>query len=155
MGVPKGMSERPVPPSGEGPLRPFPWGKAFIAGGLLLAALGYFAFATLRGSAVYYLTVSELPAKVSQGSPRSVRVAGKLVPGSFQRPAGSTVARFSITDGQGVLPAVYEGVLPDLFFNATSGVILEGRYGADRVFHAETVLVRHPDRFTAPSNRGR
>jgi cytochrome c-type biogenesis protein CcmE len=41
-----------------------------------------------------------------------------------------------------------EGV-PSLFAGGR-GVVLEGYYGGDGAFHADTVLVKHNDRYTPP-----
>ena len=45
------------------------------------------------------------------------------------------------------LNASYLGVLPDLFFNHHSEVILEGTYGTDRVFQVNNVLVKCPSKY--------
>ena len=42
------------------------------------------------------------------------------------------------------LPATCNGVLPNLFFNPHSEIILQGHYGPDRVFQADTILVKCP-----------
>jgi cytochrome c-type biogenesis protein CcmE len=41
------------------------------------------------------------------------------------------------------------GGVPSLFREGR-GVVLEGFYGADGAFHADTVLVKHGDRYTPP-----
>jgi len=75
-----------------------------------------------------------------------------LVDGSFLRQENSTLASFSLTDKDGGLAgehlaASYVGVLPDLFFNPHSEVILEGSYGPDRVFQVNNVLVKCPSKY--------
>ena len=62
-----------------------------------------------------------------------LRVSGKLVQDSFHRQGDSTLSYFQLADQAGPpgqqLKASYVGVMPDLFFNPHSEIILEGRYG--------------------------
>ena len=81
-----------------------------------------------------------------------MRVSGKLVYGSFDRPEKSTLTHFQLTDKDtdspgAILLASYTGVLPDLFFNPHSEIILEGSIGADQVFQADNILVKCPSKY--------
>ncbi len=38
-------------------------------------------------------------------------------------------------------------MLPDLFFNPHSELILEGSYGVNQVFHADSILVKCPSKY--------
>ena len=40
-------------------------------------------------------------------------------------------------------------VVPDLFFNQHSEIILEGSYGDDGVFYSESVIVKCPSKYVA------
>ena len=121
--------------------------KFLITGMVVALALGYFVFNVFQGAAVYYLTVGEL---LERGTgDRIVRVNGSLVEGSFTRESGGTLAHFHITDGIRELPSTYDGAVPVLFFNEHSQVVLEGQYGRDGVFRAETVLVKCPTKYEA------
>jgi cytochrome c-type biogenesis protein CcmE len=71
------------------------------------------------------------------------------VPETFLRGDGSTLAEFSLTDGSESLIANHIGVLPDLFFNDHSEIILEGSYGSDGVFQSENVIVKCPSKYIA------
>ena len=101
----------------------------------------------------YFLTVSEFNSRSEIHDGQMVRVSGKLVEGTFNRPDKSTVSQFQLTDKEGVdsgtalLRASYEGVLPDLFFNPHSEIILEGSYSADGVFQANEILVKCPSKY--------
>ncbi|MBI2855700.1 MAG: cytochrome c maturation protein CcmE [Chloroflexi bacterium] len=122
-------------------------GKLIIAAGVFLLALGYLAFNAFQGATAYYLTVGELVAKGSSVYDRNVRVNGKLVPSSFQREQDGTSLRFSLTDGQSTIMATHEGLVPDLFFNEHSEILLEGTYGYSGVFDAQSIIVKCPSKY--------
>ena len=123
-------------------------GKLIIAVGLLVVALGYLAFTAFQGATVFYLTVGELlDGRAEVG--KAVRVNGKLVPDSFLRDAEGTIARFTLTDGQQLLPAVHDGILPELFFNEHSEIVLQGLYGEDGVFQSQMVIVKCPSKYVS------
>ena len=125
----------------------------FVVLGLVVAlSVGYMVYAAFPGNALYFLTVSEFMARDNVQDGRMVRVAGKLVDGSFLRADSSTLASFRLTDKEGglageQLAASYVGVLPDLFFNPHSEVILEGSYGPGQVFQVDNVLVKCPSKY--------
>ena len=125
----------------------------FVILGLVVAlSVGYMVYAAFPGNALYFLTVSEFMAKDSAQDGRMVRVAGELVEGSFRRVEDSTLSSFRLTDKDGVaprehLPASYVGVLPDLFFNPHSEIILEGSYGPGQIFQVDNVLVKCPSKY--------
>ncbi len=125
--------------------------KLLIAFIVLAAALGYFALQAFEGATVYYYTVGEIAEIGYTPEGRTVRVSGKLDAGSFHRSDGSTLAEFELTDADNgaILAAAHDGVLPDLFFNEHSEIILEGRYESDGVFHSENVIVKCPSKYAA------
>ena len=137
----------PAPVEGEGLMANR--GKLLIGLLVLIGALGYLGFAAFQSAAVYYYTVDELREMGPTPDGKAVRVSGKLVPGSFLREGDSTLAEFALTDDTSSLTAVHEGVLPDLFFNEHSEIILEGAYGEDDVFHSQNVLVKCPSKYVA------
>jgi cytochrome c-type biogenesis protein CcmE len=115
-------------------------------------ALAYMVYAAFPGNALFFLSVDEFMAKSDVQDGRVVRVAGKLVDGTFVRDGNSTLARFQLVDKDGGpqsdhLLAKYEGVVPDLFFNPHSEIILQGSYGSDQVFTASTILVKCPSKY--------
>ena len=124
-------------------------GKTLIASVVLFSALGYFAFIAFQGAMVYYFTVSEINTQSETLDGKTVRVSGKLVQDSFYRSDGSTLAKFSLTDGVEIMEARHDGVLPDLFFNEHSEIILEGIYVPGREFHSQNVIVKCPSKYVA------
>ncbi|MCS7207162.1 MAG: cytochrome c maturation protein CcmE [Dehalococcoidia bacterium] len=142
------MHQVPSPPKG--------WlrqggGKLLLVGVLLVASLGYFGWTAFRSSTVYYRTVDELLALGERAYHKDMRVSGKLVAGSFQRVPGSTQAFFVLTDpkGEGRLLATYTGVVPELFFNPYSEIVLEGQLQPNGVFVAEQVIVKCPSKYAS------
>lgn len=123
--------------------------KIIIAAAVLIGALGYFAFMAFQSATVYYYTVSEMKELGPTPQGKLVRVNGKLVPVSFQRQDDSTLATFSLTDGDTQIDAVHDGVLPDLLFNGHSEIILEGSYELDGVFSSRNVIVKCPSKYIA------
>ena len=127
--------------------------RFIILGAVLALAVGYMVYAAFPGNVLYFLTVSEFMRTDEYRDGRTVRVAGALVGGSFHRQENSTHADFQLTDKEGGAPerliASYVGVMPDLFFNPHSEIILEGRYGPGNVFEAESILVKCPSKYQA------
>ena len=121
---------------------------------VLVGALGYFAFVAFQSATVYYYTVGELNDLGPTPDGKAVRVSGKLVPDSFSRGESSTLANFHLTDGSETLAAVHEGVVPDLFFNEHSEIILEGSYLANGVFESQNVIVKCPSKYIAADGSG-
>ena len=118
---------------------------------VLVVALGYLGFMAFQSATVYYYTVSELKQLGPTKEGRIVRVSGKLAADTFVRETDSTLARFTLIDGKGseTLPTVHDGILPDLFFNEHSEIILEGSYGPDGVFESQNMIVKCPSKYIA------
>lgn len=123
--------------------------RLIIVVSVLLLALGYLVYAAFPGNTMYYLTVEEFVSDEQNQDGRSIRVVGKLMPDSFQRVSGTTEANFILTEDGEVMKATYNGVLPDLFFNPHSDIVLEGSYGEEGVFHTDAVIVKCPSKYQA------
>jgi cytochrome c-type biogenesis protein CcmE len=126
-------------------------GKLLIAVGVFVLALGYLGFTAFQGASAYYLTVGELLAKGDSAYDKNLRVNGKLVSTSFERDANGTLLHFSLidTDGQETVAAVYNGLVPDLFFNEHSEILLEGTYDSSGLFDAQAIIVKCPSKYQA------
>ena len=126
--------------------------RFLVLSAVIILALGYMIYAAFPGNTLYFLTVSEFSEKSDVQDGRLLRVSGKLVEGTFGRNGNSIDSLFQITDNDGdsfsvTLMASYTGVLPDLFFNPHSELILEGSYGVNEVFHADNILVKCPSKY--------
>ncbi len=122
--------------------------KVIIAVALLAMAVGFLAFNAFQGASVYYFTVDEaLAGRVQEGA--TVRISGKLLPDSFYRETEGTVAHFSLVEDSSVLQATYDGILPELFFNEHSDIVLEGSLNQDGIFNSDTIIVKCPTKYQA------
>lgn len=81
---------------------------------------------------------------VSSGEAR-FRLGGMVAARSFQRADGSMEAHFRVTDGDGELPVIYDGILPDLF-RENQAVVATGRMRGG-TFVAEQVLAKHDETY--------
>ena len=133
--------------------RPLRSGKGrWVVGGLLLAvAFAYLGYLGFQGSAVYYFTVAEAVGRADQAPGETLRVSGKLAPGSFERAPGGTVATFALVDPETghQLAMTHDGVVPDLFFNEHSEIVVEGALDADGAFQSDLVIVKCPTKYSA------
>jgi cytochrome c-type biogenesis protein CcmE len=114
--------------------------------GVLALAVGLVLVA-LRDSIVFFYSPSEVTEKhLSTG--QRFRLGGLVEDGSLKRGEGTSV-RFVITDKRTTLPVTYTGVLPDLFREG-QGVVAEGTLETDGVFHADSVLAKHDEKYMPP-----
>ena len=110
------------------------WSKFLISIIILVSAFSYLAIIAFQSATVYSYTVSELKVASIQDNGSLIRVTGKLLPESYVRLNDSPIAEFMLTDGVENVEAMHSGVLPDLFFNERSEIILEGTYSVSGVF---------------------
>ena len=71
------------------------------------------------------------------------------MPSSFERDPNGLLVHFSLTDGRETISAVHNGLVPDLFFNEHSEILLEGTYGSDCLFDAQAIIVKCPSKYQA------
>lgn len=110
-----------------------------------MAAVGGLILWSLSGSTAYYKTPSELLSEPNT-SGQSVRVAGKVVPGSISQ-SGATTS-FALADGGQTLDINTDDLLPDTFAGDVE-VVAEGAMTEQGDFTAASVLVKCPSKFEA------
>ena len=127
--------------------------KIYFSVTVLILTIIYFVILAFDSSTVFYYKIDEL-SKANIKSTETIRVVGTLVDNSFDREKDSTTAVFSIQseDGTNMLTAHYEGVVPELFFNEQSEIVLEGNLLEhtnlnDAVFDAENIIVKCPSKY--------
>ena len=114
--------------------------------GVLALAVGLVLMA-LRDSIVFFYTPTEVAEKRLDTGQR-FRLGGLVENGSLKRGEGTTVS-FVVTDKRATLPVTYAGVLPDLFREG-QGVVAEGMLTSEGVFHADSVLAKHDEKYMPP-----
>jgi cytochrome c-type biogenesis protein CcmE len=112
-----------------------------------LAALGLalgLVLIALRDNIVFFYGPSELAQRAPHEGQR-LRIGGLVKQGSLLHEGDSTV-HFAVTDTKQEVEVTYTGVLPDLFREG-QGVVAEGTLGGDKVFHADSILAKHDERY--------
>ena len=129
--------------------------RRFLIGLVGVAAVvSYLVWTGVSETMVYYLTPTELMARVTEDAAfheLGVKVNGKVVEGSYVNVEGEVLHRFTVHDLEDEavrFDVEYRDLLPDTFVDGTE-VVLEGRYRADGVFEAHTVLTKCGSRYEA------
>jgi len=124
----------------------------WLAGVVVLAALGFLVFQGLGNATLYFRTADEAVAQRSQLGDRRFRIEGDVVDGSV-RQVGNDVS-FTLTSKSVEVPVRHKGDPPELFRPGIP-VVLEGRFQGDYftsdrilVKHSETYVAENPDRLT-------
>ena len=118
--------------------------KVFLAGIVVIGAVGWLMASGIKETGTYFLTPSELSQRVSSDPSFrqvGVKMGAHVVKGSIERDVASQTVRFRVTDGQTEYPVVYRGLAPDTFTDDVE-VVVEGRLGDQGVFQATTLLAK-------------
>jgi cytochrome c-type biogenesis protein CcmE len=119
-----------------------------IAGGLVMIGLASaLVLSAIKTQVTFFMSPTEVLATPPAPGTR-IRVGGLVEEGTFHKSAG-TASTFSVTDRSKSLPVSYNGILPDLF-KPGQGTVVEGLLGPDGVFHADTVLAKHDEKYMPP-----
>ena len=107
----------------------------------------------IKQTGTYFLTPTELVER-STADPSfhdvGVKVSAKVVKGSIVRDAPAQRVDFTISDGVNTFPVTYVGLVPDTFTDENDiEVVVEGKFGRDRVFHATDVIAKCGSRYEA------
>ena len=112
---------------------------AALIGAALLAAWA------LRNQASYFYVPSEIVANRPEPT-RGVRLGGMVERGSLKTAADGFTVNFVVGDGTARVPVRFSGIVPSLFVEG-SGVVAEGRLGADGTFVADNLLAKHDEKY--------
>ncbi len=135
----------PPPPPVAVPRRR--WG-IWLAIAALAAIVAWLAWGGMGNALVYYLTPTELLARGDAAVGQTVRLGGLVEEGSLSGPA--TDLTFVLTDNVRRI-TVHSSVAPPTSFRDGRGAVVEGRLGADGIFEATSVIVKHDEVYVAPS----
>lgn len=113
-----------------------------------LALAAWLVMSAFQKNLVFFFTPSQVfKGEAPQG--RSFRIGGMVESGSIQRQSDGITVKFVVTDMAQKIPAVYRGILPDLFKEG-KGVVAQGKLGPDGVFAADDVLAKHDENYMPP-----
>jgi cytochrome c-type biogenesis protein CcmE len=131
--------------------------KFGFAGSVVLAAVGYLAFAGMKDGVVqYHLDVGAFVAN-PQFQNQRVRLAGAVAEEGLVIGRGRLGATFVLSGHGQALPVAYEGVLPDLF-KAGCDAVVEGKL--DRplddggTFKATLVMTKCASKYDSANGHG-
>ena len=110
------------------------------------------ALSALRNQAAYFYTPSDA-AKAHLQPGAAVRLGGMVEKGSLRHLPDGVSITFAVTDNSTSVPVRFKGIVPALFREG-SGVVADGKFGADGQFVAETILAKHDERYMPPEIAG-
>lgn len=123
---------------------------------LALAAIvgaGVIAMFGLKSQASFFCAPSDFGGEDCQKD-KPLRLGGMVVDKSIVKMTDGVTIRFVVSDTVKTVPVVFKGITPDLF-KEKSGVVAEGKMGADGVFVAETILAKHDENYMPPQMAGK
>lgn len=110
-----------------------------------LIGAGLLASYALSSQASYFY----VPKQMSEDPPevgRAVRLGGMVEEGSLRTLDDGVTIAFIVGDGEAIMPVRFAGIVPSLFVEG-SGVVAEGRLGADGTFVADNLLAKHDENY--------
>jgi cytochrome c-type biogenesis protein CcmE len=131
----------------------------FIGVALIVGAVGYLMYTSIRETSLYYLTIEEFATQKATLTNEGVRVAGRVGAGSMNWSPKDLRLQFllsSFKEGELVqgVPVRYQGVLPDMFAEGRD-VIVEGRYSHENILEASTIMTSCPSKYEAEKSGDR
>ena len=124
-----------------------PTRRLWIAGLLIVGAIGFLVYKGLGNSLVYFRTVNQAVAMRSQLGTTSFRLEGKVVPGTVKAVPGGV--RFEVSAGGDTVAVVDHGQPPQMFAPGIP-VVLEGHFvSVTGDFVSNQILVKHSSSYIA------
>jgi cytochrome c-type biogenesis protein CcmE len=121
--------------------------KLWIAGVVLVGAIGYLAYAGAQQGWVYYVSVDKFVSDVQQQKHR-VRLMGKVADADLNIEAAQLRAQFIMEANGSKMPVSYRGTIPDLF-KAGADVVVEGKLNPAGTFEADVLLTKCASKYDA------
>lgn len=121
-------------------------GLAAVAGAVIWLAAG-----SLENNMVYFLTPAELQARASEVQGQPLRLGGMVREGSVDWNPDEPLLRFAVGQGESAV-RVRTTSAPPSMFREGQGVVVEGKYGPEGVFHADRLMVKHSNEYRPPED---
>jgi cytochrome c-type biogenesis protein CcmE len=128
-------------------------GRFAVGIGVILAALGYFAFVGYQEGKAYYKTIDEVAAMGDDAHHKRLRVAGVVQPGSIERDGKDltfTLAQLVEDESPRTMTVAYTGSqpVPDTFKDGADAIV-EGHRRQDGVFAADHIQAKCASKYEA------
>ena len=118
-------------------------GVIVIGGGL-----GYFTYQAMQSSWSYYYSVDEFNANIADMNNYSLRIAGRVKPGSVKRNLEKMNLTFTLAGAKTEIPVLYEGTVPENFAEDIE-VVVEGKLDSNQSFKAKTLMTKCESKYKA------
>ena len=135
-----------------------------VGASLIVAAIAYLIVTAVRNTAEYYMTVSEVSARQAELTGQSLRIAGRVAPGTISWDPQTLTLAFRLAQpppdtASGVKPVAAMAPEPSFhvicrgepkpdMFAPNRDVIVEGSLMADGTIEARQVLTSCPSKYS-------
>jgi cytochrome c-type biogenesis protein CcmE len=128
------------------------WAARIITVAVLLGIVAYLVWGGggLGDNLVYFLTPTELLAKGTSAQGSSMRLGGRIEPGTVRWDSTLRELHFRLTDDSHAIDVVSVGLPPEMFTEGI-GAIVEGVYTRDGVFRSHNLMVKHSNEYRPPA----
>jgi cytochrome c-type biogenesis protein CcmE len=136
--------------------------RFLVGAGLIVAAVAYLIFAAIQNTSEYFMTVNEVSAHESALAGQSLRIAGRVKPGTIEWDPATLTLKFAMVQipdpaQEGVKPVAASDpqsfrvicvgqAKPDMFA-PNRDVIVEGKLAAGGVINASQVMTSCPSKY--------
>jgi len=100
---------------------------------------------------VYYWGPADVHAAGDKAVGATIRLGGKVAPGSVQYSGGASGLEFDVADGKAVVHVKSRGVPPQMFREGI-GVVVEGTMTRAGHFESHRLMVSHNNEYRAPGD---
>ena len=121
---------------------------------VIVAAFAFLLYGGIDKNVVFFLTPGELLSRGPAAYDVPLRLGGLVQPGTVRWDPESLDLRFVVVDSGGQAQAVNvdsKGAPPQMFRDGM-GVVVEGRYHRDGVFHSTNLMVKHSNEYRKPEH---
>jgi len=115
---------------------------------VVLVAVVALVFTALGGESISLFKKPSELTEADINSGRRIKMGGLVKPDSLMRLEDGLTIEFIITDCVAEHKARYFGAKPPALFEEGQGAIVEGKFNADRVLIAESILAKHDENYT-------